>query len=709
MVTRVSGFASGMDIDSIVSDMLKAQRAPLNKLLQKKQILEWQRDDYRAMNTALLNFRTNELTSMRLTTNYRTKTVSSSDGSKVTATATSAANQASYNISEVGQLATAYVRQNSAAVNKSNATVDASKSLYSQRASFNNQNFGWQDGAVLTKSMKTDNIRSSTDKNVLENVFSTEEINNIKKTSAGEWVTGDWSVKINGKSYRVITTGEPAENQVLINTTNGNLTFKNEVAENSDIRIDYIGKSKTETVSVSANKTVQLSEVGLSFENIKALSFTATQKDGSKETQTYKVEDDTDDSAYVNILDTEDKTIGKVHKEMGVLTFTSEALTSNESTSYSLDVNYSHKYTIFSMSTNTSSGTQYEKFIATGADSINDVARQVNDSKVGVSLFYDSFSNKMTLTRKETGKYSESGNDLTVYGNLMNNVFKFASAVGEDGESLIKSGENSSFTINGLKTERNSNTFTIDGVTFTLKQTFEATNSTVTIGVSNDNTKIYENIKGFIDKYNELIETIQAKTNETRNKDYQPLTDDERESLSDKQQEKWEEIAKAGLLRRDSILTGILSQMRTNFYSTVNNSEISANYNQLAKIGITTSANYLEGGKLVIDEAKLKAAIEADPNSVEQLFRGENGIIQKLTDTVNGAMDKLKTKAGNPFSTNDNFTIGKELNNIAKRQESFEDRLEQLETRYWAQFTAMEQAIQKANSQSSSLSQYFSY
>ena len=709
MVTRVSGFASGMDIDSIVSDMLKAQRAPLNKLLQKKQILEWQRDDYRAMNTALLNFRTNELTSMRLTTNYRTKTVSSSDESKVTATATSAANQASYNISEVGQLATAYVRQNSAAVNKSNATVDASKSLYSQRASFNNQNFGWQDGAVLTKSMKTDNIRSSTDKNVLENVFSTEEINNIKKTSAGEWVTGDWSVKINGKSYRVITTGEPAENQVLINTTNGNLTFKNEVAENSDIRIDYIGKSKTETVSVSANKTVQLSEVGLSFENIKALSFTATQKDGSKETQTYKVEDDTDDSAYVNILDTEDKTIGKVHKETGVLTFTSEALTSNESTSYSLDVNYSHKYTIFSMSTNTSSGTQYEKFIATGADSINDVARQVNDSKVGVSLFYDSFSNKMTLTRKETGKYSESGNDLTVYGNLMNNVFKFASAVGEEGESLIKSGENSSFTINGLKTERNSNTFTIDGVTFTLKQTFEATNSTVTIGVSNDNTKIYENIKGFIDKYNELIETIQAKTNETRNKDYQPLTDDKRESLSDKQQEKWEEIAKAGLLRRDSILTGILSQMRTNFYSTVNNSEISANYNQLAKIGITTSANYLEGGKLVIDEAKLKAAIEADPNSVEQLFRGENGIIQKLTDTVNGAMDKLKTKAGNPFSTNDNFTIGKELNNIAKRQESFEDRLEQLETRYWAQFTAMEQAIQKANSQSSSLSQYFSY
>lgn len=148
--------------------------------------------------------------------------------------------------------------------------------------------------------------------------------------------------------------------------------------------------------------------------------------------------------------------------------------------------------------------------------------------------------------------------------------------------------------------------------------------------------------------------------------------------------------------------------MRTNFYSTVNNNEISSAYNQLAKIGINTSANYLDGGKLVIDEAKLKAAIEADPNSVEQLFRGENGIVQKLTETVNSTMDKLKVKAGNSFSTNDNFTIGKELNNIAKRQESFEDRLEQLEKRYWAQFTAMEQAIQKANSQSANLMQFFS-
>ena len=75
--------------------------------------------------------------------------------------------------------------------------------------------------------------------------------------------------------------------------------------------------------------------------------------------------------------------------------------------------------------------------------------------------------------------------------------------------------------------------------------------------------------------------------------------------------------------------------MRTNFYTTVNNSEVSSSYNQLTKIGITTTNVYQDGGKLQIDETKLKAAIEADPDSVEKLFsvsgtNGTQGIVQQL-------------------------------------------------------------------------------
>ena len=50
---RIGGLASGMDIDGIVSQLMTAERMPLDKIEKKKMYTEWQRDDYRTINTAL--------------------------------------------------------------------------------------------------------------------------------------------------------------------------------------------------------------------------------------------------------------------------------------------------------------------------------------------------------------------------------------------------------------------------------------------------------------------------------------------------------------------------------------------------------------------------------------------------------------------------------------------------------------------------------
>ena len=71
------------------------------------------------------------------------------------------------------------------------------------------------------------------------------------------------------------------------------------------------------------------------------------------------------------------------------------------------------------------------------------------------------------------------------------------------------------------------------------------------------------------------------------------------------------------------------------------------------------------------------------------------------------AMEQLRSKSGRFTSTNAQFTLGKELNSINTRISSFEERLTQLENRYYKQFTAMEKAINQANSQSASLSSFF--
>ena len=78
-------------------------------------------------------------------------------------------------------------------------------------------------------------------------------------------------------------------------------------------------------------------------------------------------------------------------------------------------------------------------------------------------------------------------------------------------------------------------------------------------------------------------------------------------------------LAKKGTLRRDSTLSSLLTKMRTSIYSSVSDTS----FGSLDKIGISTTSNYLEGGKLEIDEEKLRAAIEEDPNGIYNLFMAD--------------------------------------------------------------------------------------
>ncbi|WP_241739681.1 flagellar hook-associated protein 2, partial [Anoxybacillus flavithermus] len=272
------------------------------------------------------------------------------------------------------------------------------------------------------------------------------------------------------------------------------------------------------------------------------------------------------------------------------------------------------------------------------------------------------------------------------------------------GENILQqdagTGQNAIFTINGLTTERPSNTFTINGMTYTLKNTHTGT---VTISSTTNTDAIFNSIKSFVDKYNETIDEINKKLKETRYRDYQPLTDEQREQLTEKQAEKWEEKARSGILRGDSILSNALSSMRQALYRKVE--AASKGFQQLAQIGITTTANYLEGGKLIIDEAKLKQKIEENPEAVYRLFsnngEGANkGIVLQLRDEIKKTIKSIEDKAGNTLKTVNQYIIGKNILDIDTRISEAEDRLKRVEDRYWKQFSAMEKAVQRANSQS---------
>lgn len=580
---RLTGFASGLDLNQMVSDLMKAQRMPLNKLTQQKTLLEWKRDSYRDVNKLLTEF-SNLSFDMTLQRSYTQKAVTTSNSQKVTATAPPTATNGTYTISNVEPATNAYTFTQSKISNESNNKINLSEPIWNQKEKLNSAaSTMWNEKGTIATSKAGDG-RYTLDKS------KAMDIQEIKVIISGEEVT-----------LTVTSNQDPVEGTVFINHETGELTFSENQKPDDGSEIKGIG-------------------------DVITFSITTYNQEGKEVTQDF----------------------------------------------------------------------QFDK-----KSTLNDVIREINNSKVGITAFYDEgmAEDKIMFTRKETGDFNVGGNEMIFEGSFLTDVLGLTGP--EQG------GTKAEFTINGMQTSRNSNNFTINGVTFNLH---EKTTDPITITVNNDTDKTFDTIKNYVDKYNELIEKLNGMISEPVYRDYKPLSDEERETLSERQQEQWEERARSGLLRNDSIISSALNQMRTAFYSTINTS---GDIKQLAQLGITTSTNYMDKGKLQINEAKLREAIANDPNAVMELFtkaKGEDGlqgIARSLRETVQGTIRNIEARAGNSARTNQQFTIGREMINLDQRISSFEQRMQRVEERYWRQFTAMEKAIQQSNSQSTQLMSYF--
>ena len=135
----------------------------------------------------------------------------------------------------------------------------------------------------------------------------------------------------------------------------------------------------------------------------------------------------------------------------------------------------------------------------------------------------------------------------------------------------------------------------LTGQRLTLKK--QPTNP-VTFSSTPDVDAIFEKIKEFVDSYNGLISSISDEISQKKNKSYDPLTKTQKEALSEDEIEKWDKIARDGTLYRDPNLSSLLTKMRSSIYTSVKGT----NFDNMAKIGIATTSNYLDGGKLEINE-----------------------------------------------------------------------------------------------------------
>ena len=150
-------------------------------------------------------------------------------------------------------------------------------------------------------------------------------------------------------------------------------------------------------------------------------------------------------------------------------------------------------------------------------------------------------------------------------------------------------------------------------------------------------------------------------------------------------------------------------------YSSINKNDGTST--ALYKIGITTSSNYTDNGKLIIDEDALKKAIQENPDDIEAIFTGNGTSGKGIADTLNELVDSaigtkgsLRQKAGieGTSSANEN-TLSKQIKELNERITQEKERLTTKENNYYTMFSNMESSITNANSQLDSLISMLGY
>lgn len=366
-----------------------------------------------------------------------------------------------------------------------------------------------------------------------------------------------------------------------------------------------------------------------------------------------------------------------------------------------------------------------KSFTFTGANTINEIMNAVNASDAGVKMTYSELSGRFTMTSNETG----SGSKINLSGDLMDRLFDTTSAAaiemnqGTDAVVYLKSPNGA----NPTKYVRSTNTFDVDGTQLTLLGTTPNNwegKIEIKLGFKADD--VVEKVKAFINDYNELLSTITGKLNEERNKDYLPLVDDERKEMSDKEAELWTEKAKSGILAGDSTLSAIASELRSAMNAMVKGLGGEGDTGILAQLGISTG-HYTERGLLHLDETKLRAAVESDPEKVMDILTqkssvsysvfstaeqkqqryAESGVLWRLSDIVanhlstygkKGALIELVGRPGDDKSSTSQYA--ERIQTAARKIADLEKKMVIEEDRYWKRFTAMEKAMSTLNSQS---------
>ena len=285
-------------------------------------------------------------------------------------------------------------------------------------------------------------------------------------------------------------------------------------------------------------------------------------------------------------------------------------------------------------------------------------------------------------------------------------------------------GRDAVISLNGVKYTNTTNDFAINGLNVSVTGvTDDVTDpenvdlstlddsTAITITTTTDSQGIYDKVKDFLTEYNNIINEITKLYNADSAGSYEPLTDDEKDKMSDTEIEKWETKIKDSLLRRDTSLGTIMNSMMTAMSSPIT---IDGKDYSLSSFGIQTlgylnaakneqNAYHIDGDEddenTSGNKDKLMDAITKNPDTVIDFMK-------QLSTNLYKAMDQQMQSSSlrSRYKIYNDKELDKEYSNLTKTIKQWESKVSDKEDYYYKKFSNMETAMSKLQSQTSSLS-----
>lgn len=352
-------------------------------------------------------------------------------------------------------------------------------------------------------------------------------------------------------------------------------------------------------------------------------------------------------------------------------------------------------------------GGEEQRLTIDGSETVGDLVKSLRE--MGLNASFDEKNQRFFVSAKETG--AENDFEFVADGNTDDTLKALGLfSTEQGGEAIQLKGMDAEIELNGATFTSKSNNFTINGTTISVLE--KTRDKEISLTTSVDSQAIYDKIKDFFSEYNKLINEIDSLYKADSAKGYEPLTDEEKDAMTDTEVDKWEKKIKDALLRRDQTLDGVANTLKTALAKsfTINGKSYS-----LSSFGISTqsyfaaadkekNAFHIDGDKddpiTKSNSDKLMAAINADPDTVSEFFS------QLMKGTYEALDKKMKsTSLSSAYTVYNDKQIKSELEEYDKKLKDWDKKIKYYEDFYTKKFTAMEKAMASLQSSQNSLSQ----